>query len=86
MRHAITKPLDRGSGKPGGPTGASGPSPSTTPNAFGDCDFSPLPDVPEMFELLPNTQLAVLPKAPHVGVTLRPGEVLALIIPFLDER
>jgi pimeloyl-ACP methyl ester carboxylesterase len=30
---------------------------------FGDRDFSPLPDVAEMFELLPNAQLAVLPGA-----------------------
>ena len=51
---------------------------------FGDRDFSPLPDVVEMFELLPNAQLAVLPGTTHVGVTRRPGEVLALITPFLD--
>jgi pimeloyl-ACP methyl ester carboxylesterase len=53
---------------------------------FGDRDFSPLPDVVEMFELLPNAQLAVLPGTTHVGVTRRPGEVLALITPFLDAR
>src|SRR5215472_5262863 len=53
---------------------------------FGDRDFSPLPDVVEMFGLLPNAQLAVLPGTTHVGVTRRPGEVLALITPFLDER
>src|SRR5215831_6209143 len=51
---------------------------------FGDRDFSPLPDVVEMFELLPNAQLAVLPGTTHVGVTRRPGEVFALITPFLD--
>jgi pimeloyl-ACP methyl ester carboxylesterase len=51
---------------------------------FGDRDFSPLPDVLEMFELLPNAQLAVLPGTTHVGVTRRPGAVLALITPFLD--
>jgi pimeloyl-ACP methyl ester carboxylesterase len=28
---------------------------------FGDCDFSPLADVVEMFDFLPNAQLAVLP-------------------------
>src|ERR1700745_559986 len=39
---------------------------------FGDRDFSPLPDVAEMFELLPNAQLAVLPGTTHVGVTRRP--------------
>jgi pimeloyl-ACP methyl ester carboxylesterase len=53
---------------------------------FGDRDFSPLPDVVEMFELLPNAQLAVLPGTTHVGVTRRPGEVLALITRFLDAR
>ena len=53
---------------------------------FGDRDFSPLPDVVEMFELLPDAQLAVLPGTTHVGVTRRPGEVLALITPFLDGR
>ena len=51
---------------------------------FGDRDFSPLPDVVETFELLPNAQLAVLPGTTHVGVTRRPGEVLALIAPFLS--
>jgi pimeloyl-ACP methyl ester carboxylesterase len=51
---------------------------------FGDRDFSPLPEVVEMFELLPAAQLAVLPGSTHVGVTRRPGEVLALIMPFLD--
>jgi pimeloyl-ACP methyl ester carboxylesterase len=53
---------------------------------FGDRDFSPLPDVVQMFEILPNAQLAVLPATTHVGVTRRPGEVLALITPFLDAR
>lgn len=50
---------------------------------FGDRDFWPLPEVVEMFELLPNAQLAVLPGTTHVGMTRRPGEVLALITPFL---
>jgi len=53
---------------------------------FGDRDFSPLPDVVEMFGLLPNAQLAVLPGTTHVGVTRRPAEVFALIMPFLDGR
>jgi pimeloyl-ACP methyl ester carboxylesterase len=51
---------------------------------FGDRDFSPLVDVVELLELLPNAQLAVLPGTTHVEVTRRPGEVLALITPFLD--
>jgi pimeloyl-ACP methyl ester carboxylesterase len=53
---------------------------------FGDRDFSPLSDVLELFELLPNAQLAVLPGATHTGVTQRPGELLALITRFLDAR
>jgi pimeloyl-ACP methyl ester carboxylesterase len=53
---------------------------------FGDGDFSPLADVVEMFNLLPNAQLAVIPATTHVGVTRRPGELLALITPFLDGR
>jgi pimeloyl-ACP methyl ester carboxylesterase len=53
---------------------------------FGDRDFSPLPDAVEMFELLPNAQLAVLPGTTHVGVTRRPSQMLALITPFLDAR
>jgi pimeloyl-ACP methyl ester carboxylesterase len=53
---------------------------------FGDRDFSPLPDLVELFQLLPNAQLAVLPGTTHVGVTRRTGEVLALITPFLEQR
>jgi pimeloyl-ACP methyl ester carboxylesterase len=53
---------------------------------YGDRDFSRLPDVVETFELLPDAQLAVLPGTTHVGVTRRPGELLALITPFLDGR
>ena len=53
---------------------------------FGDRDFSPLPDVVEMFGLLQDAQLAVLPGTTHVGLTRRPSEVLALITPFLDAR
>jgi pimeloyl-ACP methyl ester carboxylesterase len=51
---------------------------------FGDRDFSPLPDVVELFGLLPNAQLAVLPGTTHMGVTRRPRELLTLITPFLD--
>ena len=53
---------------------------------FGDRDFTPLPDVMEMFDLLPDAQLAVLPGTTHVGVMRRPSEVLALITPFLGAR
>jgi pimeloyl-ACP methyl ester carboxylesterase len=51
---------------------------------FGDRDFSPLPDVLETFELLPNAQLAVLPGTTHMGVIRRSGEMLAFITPFLN--
>jgi pimeloyl-ACP methyl ester carboxylesterase len=51
---------------------------------FGDRDFSPLPDVVEVFELLPDAQLAVLPGTTHVGVPQRSDAILALITPFLD--
>jgi pimeloyl-ACP methyl ester carboxylesterase len=50
---------------------------------FGDRDFSPLPDVVELFGLLPNAQLAVLPGTTHMGVMRRPAALLALITPFL---
>jgi pimeloyl-ACP methyl ester carboxylesterase len=53
---------------------------------FGDRDFSPLADVAELFGLLPDAQLAVLPATTHVGVTQRPAAMLALITPFLDGR
>ncbi len=51
---------------------------------FGDRDFMPLPDVVEMFKLLPNAQLAVLPGATHMDVSRRADQVLTLITPFLD--
>ena len=51
---------------------------------FGDRDFSPLPDVLELFQFLPDAQLAVLPGTTHMGVTQRPGRVLELITSFLD--
>jgi pimeloyl-ACP methyl ester carboxylesterase len=53
---------------------------------FGDRDFSPLTDVAELFLLLPNAQLAVLPGTTHMGVTQRPDRLLALITPFLEAR
>ena len=51
---------------------------------FGDRDFSPLADVLELFALLPDAQLAVLPGTTHMGVTQRPDRLLSLIMPFLD--
>lgn len=51
---------------------------------FGDRDFSPLPDVAELFELLPDAQLAVLPGTMHVAVTQRADTLVPLITSFLD--
>jgi pimeloyl-ACP methyl ester carboxylesterase len=51
---------------------------------FGDRDFSPLPDVLELFGLLPNAQLAVLPGTTHMDVVQQPARLLSLITPFLD--
>ncbi len=51
---------------------------------FGDRDFSPLADVAELYRLLPDARLAVLPGTTHMDVTRRPDELLALITPFLD--
>jgi pimeloyl-ACP methyl ester carboxylesterase len=53
---------------------------------FGDRDFSPLPDIAELYGLLPDVRLAILPGTTHIGVSRRPAEVLALITPFLDAR
>jgi pimeloyl-ACP methyl ester carboxylesterase len=50
---------------------------------FGDRDFSPLRDLVELLDLLPDAQLAVLPGATHMGLTRRPDEILALITRFL---
>jgi pimeloyl-ACP methyl ester carboxylesterase len=51
---------------------------------FGDRDFSPLPDVVELAELLPSTQVAVVPGATHVGLTHRTDLLLTLVTEFLD--
>jgi pimeloyl-ACP methyl ester carboxylesterase len=53
---------------------------------FGDRDFSPLADVLELFELLPDAQLCVLPGTTHVGVSRRHQELLVLLTAFLDGR
>jgi pimeloyl-ACP methyl ester carboxylesterase len=53
---------------------------------FGDRDFSPLRDLAELVDLLPDVQLAVLPGATHVGLIRRPAEILALITSFLAVR
>ena len=50
---------------------------------FGDRDFSPLRDLAELVDLLPDVQLAVLPGATHVGLIRRTAEMLALITSFL---
>ena len=50
---------------------------------FGDRDFSPLSDVLEFYQMLPDAQLAVLPGATHMGVVQRPDDLLALVTRFL---
>ena len=51
---------------------------------FGDRDFTPLSDAAELYGLLPDARLAVLPGTAHIDVMRRPDELLALITPFLD--
>jgi pimeloyl-ACP methyl ester carboxylesterase len=53
---------------------------------FGDRDFTPLADAAELYGLLPDARLAVLPGATHMDVTRRPDELLALVTPFLGAR
>jgi pimeloyl-ACP methyl ester carboxylesterase len=50
----------------------------------GDTDFTPLANAVAMFEVLPQAELGVLPGTTHMGVTQRPDQVLALVLPFLD--
>jgi pimeloyl-ACP methyl ester carboxylesterase len=50
---------------------------------FGDRDFSPLQDIVELVNLLPDVQLAVLPGTTHFGLTRRHADLLALITSFL---
>jgi pimeloyl-ACP methyl ester carboxylesterase len=40
----------------------------------------------ELYGLLPGARLAVLPGSPHMDVTRRPDELLALVAPFLNTR
>ena len=50
---------------------------------FGDRDFSPLPDIAELFGGLPDVQLAILPGTTHMGVG-RHCDLLTLVTRFLD--
>lgn len=52
---------------------------------LGDTDFVRLDHAFEMFELMPNAQLAVLPGTTHMGLTRSPDRVLALVEPFLAD-
>jgi len=52
----------------------------------GDTDSVPLDHAARMLELIPDSELAVLPGTTHAGVTRRPNQVLALVGPFLDLR
>lgn len=51
---------------------------------FGDRDFTPLPDIVELLDLLPDAQLAVLPGTVHVEVTQRAEVLVPLVTSFLD--
>jgi pimeloyl-ACP methyl ester carboxylesterase len=51
---------------------------------IGDQDFISIEHAARMLELIPNAQLAVLPGATHIGMTRRPDQVLAMLVPFLD--
>jgi pimeloyl-ACP methyl ester carboxylesterase len=50
---------------------------------FGDRDFWLLPDIAELFALLPDVQLAVLPGTTHMGVGRHPA-LHSLVPRFLD--
>jgi pimeloyl-ACP methyl ester carboxylesterase len=50
----------------------------------GDTDFVRLEHAIEMFRLIPDAQLAVLPDCLHMDMTRRPDQVLAIVGPFLD--
>jgi pimeloyl-ACP methyl ester carboxylesterase len=52
----------------------------------GDTDFIRLEHAIEMFELIPNAQLAVLPGTTHMQVMSNADRLLSLIGPFLDSR
>jgi pimeloyl-ACP methyl ester carboxylesterase len=52
---------------------------------FGDRDFSPLTDVAELFDLLPDARLAVLPDTTHTGITRRVDEMIPLLRSFLTD-
>jgi pimeloyl-ACP methyl ester carboxylesterase len=49
----------------------------------GDTDFIRLEHAIEMFELIPNAQLAVLPETTHMQVMGDAGRLLSLVGPFL---
>jgi pimeloyl-ACP methyl ester carboxylesterase len=51
---------------------------------YGDRDFTPLPHIVELFELLPDAQLAILAGTTHMGITQRSAEVLPLLARFFD--
>jgi pimeloyl-ACP methyl ester carboxylesterase len=49
----------------------------------GDTDFVPVDHAVEMFHLLPQAELCVLPGTTHMEVTRRPAQLLAAVQPFL---
>ena len=57
---------------------------SSTMVVVGDNDFIRVSDAIEAAELLPHSQLAVLPGTTHMDMTRSPERILALVVPFLD--
>ena len=53
---------------------------------FGDRDFTPLSDAVELYGLLPDARLAVLPGTTHMDVMRRPDELHPIVTRFLDAR
>lgn len=51
---------------------------------IGDKDFISIEYAAQMLDLIPSAQLAVLPGTTHVGMTRRPDQVLAMVVPFLE--
>jgi pimeloyl-ACP methyl ester carboxylesterase len=51
----------------------------------GDNDFVRLDHAVEMFELIPDSQLAVLPGTTHVGIMQDADRLLAMVAPFLTD-
>ena len=43
----------------------------------------PLEDAIEMYQMIPNAELAVLPNADHLGVVMNPDTFIHIVLGFL---